>query len=217
MRDYNEYRHQLDARAARGRVHAQRLIDSEPAPRRAAAARGLQFVCGSLAGCAAAAAALHDDAATHVHIAGRSLLWWLAFWTTGFAVARMCGAATACRTARTDRERDLDALAEHTRYIPDVAGENVAATVAALYPLAVAEWARALWAVMCMPRRLWCWGEQAEAVAALFNRATDQDTPLGDVCRHSDMSRQTLSDGSKASLSQRSFYEHYADVWPGTP
>ena len=55
--------------------------------------------------------------------------------------------------------------------------------------------------------------EQADAVAAFFNRTTDEDTPLGDVCIHSDMSSGTVLDGSKASRSQRSFYEHYADVW----
>ena len=211
MRHYNEYRHQLNARAARGRVYAQRLIDAEPAPRRAAAARGLQFVCGSLAGCAAALAAVHDDAATHVHVAGRSLLWWLAFWSAGFAMARLCDAPVACRSATT--ERDLAALAAHTQYVPDVAGGGVAATVAAIYPLVGVDWVMALWGVVSMPRRLWGWSQQADVVAAFFKDATEEDTPLGDVCRYSNMSRATTLGVSKASRSQRSFYEHYDDAW----
>ena len=197
LREYNEYRHVLDERLERAAAHHQRLVDGAAAPRLDAVARGAQFVCGSLAGCAAAIAALDDDASTHLHVADRSLLWWLACWTALYAAARAVGGNRKLSTP-PERQRDEELLRAHARYLPDDH---------AYRPLLVVLWWRALVSVATMPWRLWRWGEQADLLVAFLERVTVVDGPVGDVCARSRWTEgQAVESGtSKTSRSQRSF------------
>ena len=212
VREYNEYPDDAERRMRRAARAAQRLLDAYPESTSVRNAVSLViFLAGSTVGTITAVAFRSEEVLGFLHLGGRNLLWWLAFWTAVLTLARWSMPAT--RSYHPPTVHSLrDALRSELGYAPWIV-ENDRQTMAALhthFPLLPLVWLRSIKSVVSMPWLLRRWSLEADTIVQFLTDGTRRSDTAGDVWIDSLMLDRS---SPKAARSMLSFQQTYHSIW----
>lgn len=202
LRGYNEYNHQVHDRLLVSCVSVGNYLDHRNAPYSRRVLSLVKFISGSLTGYITVLTAIQEDALTDIHLFQRNLLWWLAFSTGTYAIARSMQCAESqysLELLNKSREKALKDL----KYITKTTHHELHDTLNTLYPYFFVSWLKSLKSIILSPVYLWRWGNKAGKITQFFRERTVRDEYKGDICTESifidPITRQT--DFQTASMS----------------